>query len=101
MNLESGAMTTVSIYNYEAEYLEDLESLNKGRYDHACAAFYDRTILVLIVTGGYDGSNLLDTTEVMRMESGGRVWKTVSGKLPTVINGFSAKTIGNKVWVFG
>ena len=59
---------------------------------------------VLMVTGGFDGSNLLNTTEVMRIdaiESGGYVWKTVSGKLPTGIAGHHARTISNKVLMFG
>ena len=51
-----------------------------------------------MVTGGRDGSSFLDNIEIYGKD---KVWKTVSGKLPAGIDGFRAKTIGNKVWVFG
>ena len=52
-----------------------------------------------MVTGGYDGSSNLDTTEVFNKDG---VWKTVSGKLPTGISSLRATTIsGNRVLMFG
>ena len=52
-----------------------------------------------MVTGGRDGSSFLDNIEVYGKD---KVWKTVSGKLPTGIYGSSAITIsGNKVLMFG
>ena len=52
-----------------------------------------------MVTGGTDGRHRLEYTEVYGDD---RVWKTVSGKLPT--GGFTAlraTTIGDRVFLFG
>ena len=52
-----------------------------------------------MVTGGYDGSSNLDTTEVFNKDG---VWKTVSGRLPTGISSIPAVTFsGNRVLIFG
>ena len=52
-----------------------------------------------MVTGGRDGSSFLDNIEVYGKD---KVWKTVSGKLPTGISHHRATTLsGNRVWIFG
>ena len=42
-----------------------------------------------MVTGGYDGSSNLDTTEAFNKDG---VWKTLSGRLPTGISSIPAVT---------
>ena len=51
-----------------------------------------------MVTGGKDGSNYLDTTEVYNKDE---VWVTVSGRLPTGIIRPRAITLSNRVLMFG
>ena len=52
-----------------------------------------------MVTGGYDGSSNLDTTEAFNKDG---VWKTVSGRLPTGISSIPATTFSdNRVLIFG
>ena len=52
-----------------------------------------------MVTGGSDGYNYLDTTEVYNKDE---VWVTVSGKLPTGIVRHRAITFSdNRVLMFG
>ena len=49
------------------------------------------------MTGGYDGSKYLDTTEIYQDS----VWRTVAGKLPAVMSRIRAITINNKIIVTG
>ena len=50
-----------------------------------------------MVTGGYDGSNRIDTTEVFQ----DNVWRTVSGKRTVPTSGLRTATVDNRVFSFG
>ena len=49
------------------------------------------------MTGGDDGSNKLDTTEIYQ----DNVWRTVSGKLPVPMWGMNVRTISNRLILTG
>ena len=54
---------------------------------------------VLLVTGGYDGNNRLDTTELLRPFSG---WQEItSARLPRPMYGMRVATLDNRVFLFG
>ena len=113
-------MTTVSVYSLQG-WVEDLQSLNTGRYFHACAyylkanrmvreicrinkymsfLFYSSHFLiqVFLVTGGYDESDRLDSTELYDPSMGS--W--VSGaKLPRPLNSLSAASIDARIIILG
>ena len=107
-------MTRVSVYN-KAGHQRDLGDLRQGREDHACSMYdgnngnekviinlnikhySDHCYQLLIVTGGYDISNLLDTTEIYQDS----VWRTVTGKLPVPMFGMRIATASNKIFLFG
>ena len=54
---------------------------------------------VLLVTGGYDGDNRLDTTEFLRPRSDWRV--ITSARLPRPMYGVRVTTVDNRVILFG
>ena len=107
-------MTRVSVYN-KAGHQRDLGDLRQGREDHACSMYdgnngnekviinlnikhySDHCYQLLIVTGGYDGSNNLDSTEIYQDS----VWRTVSGKLPVPMSYMSAATASGRTFLFG
>ena len=51
----------------------------------------------LMVTGGWDGSTRLDSTEIFSDS----VWRTVAGKLPEAMVYLFVATITNRVLLFG
>ena len=54
---------------------------------------------VLLVTGGSDGDNKLDSTEVLRSGSG---WQEItSARLPRPMYGVRVITVSNRVLLFG
>ena len=54
---------------------------------------------VLLVTGGYDGDNRLDTTEILRP---GSDWQVItSARLPRPMWGVGVATLDNRVLLFG
>ena len=50
------------------------------------------------MTGGWDGNNLIASTEVLSSASGG--WKSV-GELPSARSGLRGITLANKIFVSG
>ena len=53
---------------------------------------------VLLVTGGWDGDNLLDTTEMFRP---GSEWQVITARLPRPMKGVGVTTVDNRVILFG
>ena len=54
---------------------------------------------VLLVTGGYDGRNNLDSTEILRP---GSEWQVItSARLPRPMNGVRVISVDNRVILFG
>ena len=54
---------------------------------------------VLLVTGGYDGYDYLDSTEMLRPGSG---WQDVtSARLPRPMAGVRVSTVDNRVFLVG
>ena len=51
---------------------------------------------VLLVTGGYDGSDWLDSTEILDDNN----WR-ITAPLPSARSGLRAASIDNKILVFG
>ena len=106
---------TVSRYTMAQGWVEDLPTLNQGRYDHGCAAFAGDNGQVLLrkvekwmvfclhlyfqnflVAGGSNGYHLLDSTEVFR----DGVW-TVVAPLPVALEGVRGVTLDNTVFMTG
>ena len=51
------------------------------------------------MTGGYDGDNRLDSTELLRPGSG---WQEItSARLPRTLRGVRMSTVDNRVLLFG
>ena len=50
-----------------------------------------------MVTGGHDGSSILDSTEIFS----DNVWRTVTAKLPFPMQSLTVATINNRVLVMG
>ena len=51
----------------------------------------------LMVTGGWDDSTRLDSTEIFS----DNIWRTVAGKLPEASLELRGATINNRVLIFG
>ena len=68
-----------------------------GRRQHACASFKDGDKKSILVTGGGDGTVLLDSTEIFS----DNVWRTVAGTLPQPMYRARAASIDNRVLLFG
>merc|ERR1712176_510123 len=60
----SEGQTRVSLYN-RGGWVRDMPSLNTGRYSHGCTSYSTRGEQVLLVTGGWDGNIILDSTEML------------------------------------
>merc|ERR1719468_824107 len=59
-----GLLTENTVVRYGQQgWLEDLPDLITGRYIHACSSFVSSGRVMFLVTGGYDGSDNLDSTE--------------------------------------
>merc|ERR1712079_455792 len=71
------------------------------RYDHACAHYMDsQDRAVLLVTGGSDGDNSLDSTELLLPSA--TSWTTIhSAALPSPRRWPRGATLDNKVLVTG
>ena len=50
------------------------------------------------MTGGYDGDNFLDSTELLRP---GSDWEEITSRLPRPMNGVRVSTVDNRVLLFG
>merc|ERR1711860_184909 len=89
---------TVSRYDRDG-WVEYLPSLKVGRSSHGCTQYSSRDEQVLLVIGGYNGNNFLDTTEILRP---GSDWEVItSARLPRPMNGVRAITVDNRVLIFG
>eukprot|EP00092_Neocalanus_flemingeri_P020654 GFUD01022379.1.p1 GENE.GFUD01022379.1~~GFUD01022379.1.p1 ORF type:complete len:495 (+),score=82.82 GFUD01022379.1:9-1493(+) len=89
----------VSRYNMEG-FVSKLPDLLTGRGNHACGSF-KRTdgTLVLLVAGGWDGSNRLQSTETLDIGLHG-TWQLVS-PLPWAVLGARAVTLDNNLFITG
>ena len=58
---------------------------------------YSFNCQIILVTGGYDGSSFLDSTEIFS----DNVWRTLTAKLPTPMDKMAVATINNRVVLFG
>merc|ERR1719430_3012103 len=69
--ITGGLNTTKTVSRYSGfGFLEDLPSLNNGRYNHGCGAYMrEDGIQVYLVTGGYDGADYLSSTEILPTSS--------------------------------
>jgi len=91
------SITTVSKYDKNG-LVTDLTSMNTGRRNHACGHYYrDTNELIYLVTGGYNGKNIV-STEVM--SSSGSHWKYV-GNLPLAVRAPSGISVNNKIFITG
>ena len=116
-------VSSVSVYS-ESGWVSDLAAMNQKRSQHGCTAFISggkkvkgslifikiRTLeslcldlcfsQVFMVTGGYDGSDYIGSTE---MYGDWNDWKTLpaSGNLPDGVGGLKLITIASRVLLFG
>merc|ERR1719510_2357247 len=77
--------------------------MTQGREDHACGVYRGAGgEQVLLVTGGYDHSDNLASTEVAVYSSGGLHWREVTGgELPSARSGLRAGMVGDVLHVTG
>ena len=68
-------------YNHNHGNWSDGPKLIKGRYDHAAGIVTDEATLdmIVVVTGGTDGSNILNSTEMLL----GGVWSIGKKDIPS------------------
>ena len=72
--------------------------LNEGRYGHACAQYVDDNgIAKNIVAGGWNGKELLDSSESNNNDG---EWSLIS-PLPLKIEFLKAATLDNEIFVMG
>ena len=109
----TGGSHTVSQYN-ETGWEKDLPTLQTGRYGHSCAYYINavgskvcnininyyllNTFQTMLVTGGYDGSALLSSTELLVETAPAWVF---TGELPSPREGLSGANIDNKILMTG
>ena len=107
-------LTTVSLYS-ESGWVRDLPGLKQGRYGHGCSSYnnaegtkvdidikYCSTILIFqtyLVSGGYDGSDVLSSTELLVESSS--AWVYTLHSLPSPRAGLRGANIDNKVLMTG
>jgi len=99
----SYTLRTVSRYDTSG-FVEDLASLNEGRYDHGCGAYTgDTGEQVFLVTGGsnygdYNGVGSLSSTELLSSTSSS--W-TMATNLPRRMIGVRGVTLGGELYMTG
>merc|ERR1711971_781690 len=69
--------------------VRQLPSLETGRRYHACGHYTVGSSLRLLVTGGYDGQQVLDSTERLNYSTDEPHWR-VTGPLPAARHGLRA-----------
>jgi len=89
---------TVSVYSVEG-WQQDLPPLNTGRRYHACSSYWSGERRVFMVTGGYTGSDRLDSTETFTSDEDS--WTTTGAKLPQPMSGLRAANIDDRILIFG
>jgi len=77
-----------------------LPSLETGRRYHACGHYTVGDSLRLLVTGGYDGQQVLDSTERLNYSTEEPHWR-VTGPLPAARHGLRAAYISGVLHVTG
>jgi len=88
----------VTRYN-TAGFIEDLPDLIHGREDHGCGSYQrEDGAKVFLVAGGYDGDNLLSSTEVLASTSSAWV---LANNLPRMIAGGRSVSLGNFIYLTG
>ena len=71
-----GRLSTVILYNNEEQSETPLASLpSPPRYEHRCISLQEEVKAWIIVTGGYDGSNKLATTQ--RLDITANTWENL------------------------
>jgi len=91
-------MRTVSRYN-NAGFVEDLPSLNEGRWSHGCGVYtVDSGDQVYLVTGGYTGFGFLSSTELLTSSTSS--W-TMANNLPRSMGGVRGVTLGGVLYMTG
>merc|ERR1719150_2878405 len=94
----SNTMTRVSRYS-RAGWLADLPPLSVGRYNHACGGYVSDGDLGLLVTGGENYPDYLDTTELLVPGSGS--WRLATGLLPRPMCCMRMATVANTLYLTG
>ena len=80
-------------------FIADLPDLITGRWDHACAGYYDDLDhFVLLVVGGH-GDDYLSSTEIFQVGISSQ-WTEVS-PLPYSLHGARATTLNNVIYLTG
>merc|ERR1712059_151262 len=76
-----------------------LPNMIQARYAHACGSYTGSGgEKVLLVAGGYDGSNLLDSTEILTL--GSHSWQ-YAAKLPRGLSSGRAAVLSNTILLTG
>jgi len=93
------SVSTVSRYDKNG-WIEDLDTMNYERSNHACGRFFDNNgNIVNIVAGGTTGYNdIIDNSEINMDDT--RSWKLVA-PLPTRLTGLKGVTFNNQFFVTG
>merc|ERR1719342_514219 len=93
----SPSVTTVSKYDKNG-WVMDLTSMNTGRRFHACGHYYsDANELIYLVTGGYNGRNIISTEVMSASES---TWSYV-GNLPIAAYIMRGISVNNHIFLTG
>jgi len=92
--------TTVSRYS-QTGWMEDLPSLNTGRYHHGCGTYVDTdSQRIYLVTGGWsDGSISLSSTE--QLMKGGTEWILTENSLPASMHSLRGISLDNQIFTTG
>jgi len=80
--------------------VRQLPSLETGRRYHACGHYTVGSSLRLLVTGGYDGQQVLDSTERLNYSTEEPHWR-VTGPLPAARHGLRAAYVSGVLHVTG
>jgi len=94
-------MRTVSIVSRYSttSHVEDLPSLNQGRWHHGCGVYRDDSgDQVFLVAGGYDGSNTINSAEKLTRTSS--AWVMVNN-LPRKMTAVRGATLGGVLYMTG
>jgi len=98
--ITGGADTRNTVSRYGSSgHIEDLPSLNQGRWNHGCGSYTDNTgDQVFLVAGGYDYVGRLSSTEMLTRTSS--AWVMVNS-LPRKIQGVRGVTLAHILYMTG
>jgi len=92
--------TTVSRYDKNG-WMEDLPSLNTGRYSHGCGTYLDDVRdRIYLVTGGFGGGNDYHSSTEM-MVKGATSWTEVPDSFPARMDGLRRISVNNQIITTG